>query len=441
MTYNEIKDKYNNFIFENYLIEELQDKYKITYYFEIEDLKKFRPTLEINKEYITNKNINMHVFKDMVFHIGMIEAISYWKCAMPKNIIVKCGNLTKDEETFFKKIYYNGLGEFRYTNNIEISYKDFCQFKFTGQKNNVHDDEFKSSGNIVTIGGGKDSVVAINLVKNMDNKAFVLNPKSVQIKCAKKAGLEIVSMYRTLDSNMIELNKEGYLNGHTPFSALLSFLTYLMAYLTNRKYIVLSNESSANESNVRGTNINHQYSKSLEYENDFIKYTSNHFNLDIHYFSLLRPLYEIQIAQSFSKYKEYHNIFKSCNKGSKSNPWVWCCNCSKCLFVYTMLSAFLSDDELINIFGENLFEKKDLLETFRDLIGVTDNKPFDCVGTYEEVNFAIQKRIKNGGNLPYLLDYYNKNINIKVREDLLSHYDENNNLPKEFIALVKGRAK
>jgi hypothetical protein len=72
-----------------------------------------------------------------------------------------------------------------------------------------------------------------------------------------------------------------------------------MAYLTNRKYIVLSNEGSANEPTVIGTNINHQYSKTYEFECDFYQYTKKYFNIDIKYFSLLRPIKEIQIAYLF----------------------------------------------------------------------------------------------------------------------------------------------
>lgn len=436
MTYNEIKDKYKEFIYDKYTIEKIEDSLKIIYFFEIPGLTKFTPTLSIPNKDITNPSIDENILNDLVFNIGMVELISYWKTCMPYNIKVNAGYLDNDDINFYKKLYYNGLGEFRYTNNIDISYEDFCDIKSYGSKLEFNKN-YESKGNLVTIGGGKDSVVALNLVKNMDNKAFILSPKKVQIDCALKANIEYLSMHRMLDQNMIDLNKEGYLNGHTPFSALLSFITYLMAYLNNRKYIILSNESSANEANVKGTNINHQYSKSYEYECDFNNYVERRYNLDIHYFSLLRPLYEIEIASIFSRCKEYHQIFKSCNKGSKNEPWVWCCNCSKCLFVYIMLSPFLNDDELINIFGEDLLNKEDLKETFKDLIGITDNKPFDCVGTYEEVNFAIKKRIEKGGNLPILLKYYQDNINIPVREDLLTHFDEKNNLPTEFIDIVK----
>ena len=125
----------------------------------------------------------------------------------------------------------------------------------------------------------------------------------------------------------------------------------------------------------------------------------------------------------FSNYEKYHTIFKSCNVGSKEKPWKWCCNCPKCLFVFTILSPFLYKEQLINIFGEDLFENKDLLKTFIELTGNGNNKPFECVGTYEEICFAINKTISNlhSKNLPYLLEYYKNNYNL-VDMNLLNNY-------------------
>ena len=91
------------------------------------------------------------------------------------------------------------------------------------------------------------------------------------------------------------------------------------------------------KANVEGTNINHQYSKSFEFEKDFDDYVKKYFGLDIHYFSLLRGISEFQIGRLFSNYKHYHSVFKSCNLGSKEKEWIWCCNCSKCLFIYIIL--------------------------------------------------------------------------------------------------------
>ena len=121
---------------------------------------------------------------------------------------------------------------------------------------------------------------------------------------------------------------------------------------------------------------------------------------------MLRPLSELQIAKLFSRYEKYHKVFKSCNVGSKSSPWIWCCNCPKCLFVYSILSPFLYKDKLVEIFGQDMFENTLLLSTFIELCGYGEIKPFECVGTYSEVRYAVSETIRkyeDKPNLPYLL--------------------------------------
>jgi len=415
---------------------------KVIYYFEIEGLKNFTPSIELNKKDFKNQNINNDFIKDLVFHIGMVELISYWKCTMSKNVIIKAGYLNEKQINWFKKLYYHGLGEFLYINNIEIDIEDLMDIHIEGNKLE-YQVNFEGNGNLIAIGGGKDSVVSLNLLKERynENDAFMINPKMVHLKCAEVGGYENKSVIvkRNLDRGIVELNTLGFLNGHTPFSALVSFVSLLTAYVSGKKYIVLSNESSANESNVEGTKINHQYSKSYEYECDFNNYVKENFGVDIHYFSLLRPLAEIQIAKLFSKYEEYHEVFKSCNQGSKVEPWHWCCNCPKCLFVYIILSPFLNEEQMINIFGENLYKKEALLDTFIELTGNAVHKPFECVGTYEEVNLAITKKIKmTVGKLPYLLEYYHNHYLKELNDDLLNSFNEENNVPEEFITIVKG---
>ena len=262
------------------------------------------------------------------------------------------------------------------------------------------------------------------------------------MKAAEIAGFsieEIIEVKRNIDKNVLDLNAKGFLNGHTPFSAMVAFLTYLIAFLTGKKYVALSNEDSANESNVDGEKINHQYSKSLEFENDFRWYAENYLKAGVEYFSMLRPISELQIAMLFSKLEAYHPIFNSCNVGSKKEPWKWCCNCPKCLFVYTILSPFLYKEKLVKIFGEDLFEKEELLQTFIELCGYGETKPFECVGTYEEIKYAITETMKKiPGKLPVLLEYYNNNFE-KSNANLLDYYNENNNLPEEFAKILKGK--
>lgn len=438
--FNEFREKYENFIYDGFNVEELSDSYKIIYNFKIEGLTCFNPSIEISKKYLkTIGNIEEY----FLFHIGLVELISYWKCCCCKNVIIN-GYLDENQIQFFKKLYYYGLGEFFYVNNINVDYETFMNIKINGKKSSIPNIEFNGNGCLIPIGGGKDSCVSLELLKNYENNYFILNPKQVMYDCIEaNNGIDkVITVKRTIDKKLLELNDLGYLNGHTPFSAYLAFMTYFVAYLTGKKYITLSNEGSANEATVLGTKINHQYSKTYEFENDFNEYTKKYFNIDITYFSFLRPLSELQIAMLFANYKKYHKAFKSCNVGSKKVPWVWCCDCAKCLFVYIILSPYLYKNELISIFGEDLYEKESLLNTFIELTGNAKTKPFECVGTTKEVRFCvsylINKLKKDNIKLPFLLDYYDKNyLLFSTNVDLLKEYNEENNLPEEFSLILK----
>ncbi len=439
--YNELRNKYDTFIYDSYEIEELENTTKITYNFVVPSLTQYKPTLEVKKFKIDSFT------KNLIFHIGLVELVSYWKATCSKNVIIKAGYINKEQIEFFKKLYFYGLGELFYTNGITPNYDDFINIKCELKEQNIEIPKYVGNGNLIPIGGGKDSNVTLEIMKSdfEDNLCFIINPKQVTLSCAQTAGYsneKIVTVKRTIDKNLIELNKQGFINGHTPFSALVAFLSYFNAYITGKKYILLSNESSANESNVDGTKINHQYSKTYEFECDFNEYTKKYFKIDIKYFSLLRPLSEYQIAMLFSNYEKYHEIFKSCNVGSKKEPWHWCCSCPKCLFVYIILSPFLYKEKLIRIFGEDLFEKEDLLDIFIELTGYGKTKPFECVGTYEEVRYAITKTISKLDKQPYLLKYYKEHFELEnLNKNLENKYNRENNLNPYFENLLKSELK
>lgn len=439
--YNELRNKYDTFIYDSYEIEELENTTKIIYNFIVPSLTQYKPTLEVKKFKIDSFT------KNLIFHIGLVELVSYWKATCSKNVIIKAGYINKEQIEFFKKLYFYGLGELFYTNGITPNYDDFINIKCELKEQNIEIPNYVGNGNLIPIGGGKDSNVTLEIMKSdfEDNLCFIINPKQVTLSCAQTAGYsneKIVTVKRTIDKNLIELNKQGFINGHTPFSALVAFLSYFNAYITGKKYILLSNESSANESNVDGTKINHQYSKTYEFECDFNEYTKKYFKIDIKYFSLLRPLSEYQIAMLFSNYEKYHEIFKSCNVGSKKEPWHWCCSCPKCLFVYIILSPFLYKEKLIKIFGEDLFEKEDLLDIFIELTGYGKTKPFECVGTYEEVRYAITKTISKLDKQPYLLKYYKEHFELEnLNKNLENKYNRENNLNPYFENLLKSELK
>ena len=270
------------------------------------------------------------------------------------------------------------------------------------------------------------SHLALELLRQADKtiRPLIMNPRGATVECVKAAGYtmdDVTVVNRTLDPTMLQLNKEGYLNGHTPFSALLAFVSLLLGFGTGSKYIALSNESSANESTVPGTNINHQYSKSIEFERDFREYVHAHLNEEIQYFSFLRPLNEMQIASFFSKCTAYHGVFKSCNAGSKTDSW--CGKCPKCLFTWIILSPFLSRKRLTEIFGKDLWADTELKPIFEELNGTSAVKPFECVGTVEEVRACVDAM---------------EGDRTKV-EAILKRFNKENFLPPQFEQLLKNR--
>lgn len=407
MNFAELRKKFDNISYDGFSCKENEKDVEINYFYTLGEYRFVHKISILKKKFFIMENIKD---KDIfLFNLGMVELISYYKLACPKRVILRAGCLNDDQKEFWKKLFYKGLGEFRFVNNIDVSYDGFVDFenatKLQFRKSQVD----KLSGNLVPIGGGKDSVVTIELLKAQggDNTCFIINPRGATTDTVNVAGYKMedsVEVIRKIDPKLIELNNEGFLNGHTPFSASLAFLGIFCALLSGKEFVVLSNESSANEATDEETGANHQYSKSLEFEIDFVKYVEKYINSHIKYFSLLRGMRELDIAKKFSEYKQYHKIFRSCNVGSKNGGNEWCGECPKCLFVYIMLAPFMERDELVDIFGHDLLDDAKLQHYFNQLIGKEKTKPFECVGTRAEVNEAVNMiRNKYKDNLPRLL--------------------------------------
>ena len=125
------------------------------------------------------------------------------------------------------------------------------------------------------------------------------------------------------------------------------------------------------------------------------------------YFSFLRLLSELQIAMLFSRFTAYHDVFRSCNVGSKTD--IWCGHCAKCLFAYIILSPFIEPTRLNQIFGKPMLDDLTLRHEFEQLIGEAETKPFECVGTVSEVRQALNMMLQRwyqGKEPPALLKDY-----------------------------------
>ena len=379
----------------------------------------------------------------LAFSLGMAELVSYWKCACCPKVEIRCGGLDTWQIEWWKKLYWNGLGEFFYRNGIQTTFEEFMTITapFPEPLRKV---PRELSGTLVPVGGGKDSVVTLEILKSIgeDITPYIINVREATLGCVEAAGIaaeKAVTPHRTIDKTLLERNAAGWLNGHTPFSAVVAFSTLLFGSMKGVRYIALSNESSANETYVEGANINHQYSKSTEFERDFREYCEHSFGSfgDIpEYFSLLRPLSEWQIAREFVKYPQYFGVFQSCNLGSKTDSW--CCNCAKCLYVYILLAAFLDDKTLHGIFGCDMLEKTELAESFDGLVLEGEDKPFECVGTKDEVRLSLQMALERRRDKPpALLQRFVEQFPEYKSVSLANYFDKDNFVPKRFLPILE----
>ncbi|MCL2086029.1 MAG: hypothetical protein FWH05_00345 [Oscillospiraceae bacterium] len=435
--YNKLRVQHKRFIYHGYKIYDGG----FSFHFSMDDIE-FKPSWRHSLPVF-----DVPFYSNLVFNLGMVELVSYWKAACCPTVEVRCGYLDDFQINWWKKLYKNGLGEFFYMNNIEPD-DDFIDIKALNNSgmSPTAPDISALSGCLIPVGGGKDSVVTMQMLKAYgDNLCYMLNPRKAAISTAHLAGFsdnEIIIFNRTIDKELLRLNKEGYLNGHTPFSAIIAFSSYIAAYLTKKKYITLSNESSANEGNVAGSKINHQYSKSTEFESDFRHYTKYSFGVAPEYFSLLRPLNEWQITKKFMSYGGMARQFQSCNVGTKTDSW--CGVCAKCLYVYIMLAAFLQDVELVEIFGVNMLKNEDLSGMLDALVYESADKPFECVGTREEIRHALKMayKLREGKEIPPMLSRFIEQNGSQTNNEIDFYFDKNNFVPQEFLHLFdEWRAK
>lgn len=339
------------------------------------------------------KNLKQESIRKFLESLLIILGISYYKLYCPPQIKISF-RFSREQANFWNTVYEKGLGEFLYKNNLNP--KRLAKFPYFNVK--IYPDRIKTQERaLLGIGGGKDSIVAAEILKNFEFTPFLVETQRqdlVSDEIINKIGRPALKIKRTLDPKIFE-KYEGSYNGHIPISAIYAFLGLLAAAIYKYKYVIVANEHSSNFGNLKykGEIINHQWSKSAEFESLLQEYTRKFITLDINYFSLLRQFYEIRIARMFAEHKKYFPLFTSCNKNFKAfkdrPDSLWCGECPKCVFMFLILSAFLSKKEIIGIFKKNLFADKSLIPLFRDLLGFGKLKPFDCVGTFEESRVAL----------------------------------------------------
>jgi hypothetical protein len=236
--------------------------------------------------------------------------------------------------------------------------------------------------------------VLIEALAPLAPRLFAVDPHPLVVDLARQTGLDLVVVRRRLSPELARLNGAGALNGHVPITAILSLIAVVGSFLYGYDTIVMAVERSASEETtvVDGIPVNHQYSKSLDFERGLAQLVTRAIDPAIVYGSALRPYSELAIARAFARLTRYHSTFCSCNTVfRRSGPAGdgWCGNCPKCRFVALVLAPFLDRPAVTAIIGRDLFDDPRQVSGFAALMS-DDDKPFECVGERRESAAALR---------------------------------------------------
>ncbi len=331
--------------------------------------------------------------------VYLLAGVSYYKTAAPPVVRVDVG-LRPAELAMLEAFYRRGLAEFAYRNRL-----DLAQVRIEAAVEDRAPADFVPPADrpLVLFGGGKDSIVTVEEVKARRPNAalFVVSPHTAPFEAIERVvpitGLPVVRVTRRIDPQLLEPPaRTGFLQGHVPVTGIIAALAVLAATGAGHDAVVLSNERSASDPNlvVDGAAVNHQYSKSEDFEAAFAEVVAGALGPGLRVFSLLRPYAELWVAERFARLDRYHRAFRSCNRAFPIDPAKrldrWCGECDKCCFVDLILAPFLPRSELDAIFdGREPLASPELLGRFEVFVGLSpDPKPFECVGEIEESRAA-----------------------------------------------------
>ena len=324
---------------------------------------------------------------------------SYFKLMAPFEINIPEFSLTNLQQELLLDLYENGLGEFYARNGLSRFGKLQIEVQTAPLPNRKNLNPTANSRALLLIGGGKDSNVSAQLLEaqHISFTPFAVNPKGPILTSVKVMNHPPLFIKRTIDKKLFALsNQPEFYNGHVPSTAINSMIAALCATLFGYDHIILSNERSASEATSihDGREVNHQHSKSFAFEQLLRKTLAQTSAGALDYFSLLRPLSELKIGKIFAQTTKYDAHFSSCNtnfKQGENTKIKWCNACPKCHFVYLMLAPFMPIERLDGIFSDIPLSNMDNYNSFAALVGLTDQKPWECVGETIEAAAALYR--------------------------------------------------
>lgn len=343
-----------------------------------------------------------------------VAGVSYFKTALPSRVSCETGAPPAAAARLLEALYSEGLGELAYTNGLSgLPRPSFSAAAAVASGSTPGQGPTTATGGeqagagayderplervLVPVGGGKDSAVALEIVRASDVELalFSVGDAPPIERTVAVAGLPRLLARRTLDPGLRALNEAGAINGHIPITAIVSCVALLTAALNGFDAVALANERSASAGNVSwdGVEVNHQFSKGLRAER-LLSAALREIEGAPRLFSVLRPASELAIARAFARMSSYHEAFTSCNAIFRIDPALratsWCRDCPKCRFVFLALAPFSDPEHLREVFGRDLLDEDSQFEGFALLTATGGHKPFECVGEERESLAAIR---------------------------------------------------
>lgn len=254
-------------------------------------------------------------------------------------------------------------------------------------------------------GGGKDSLVAMKLLERADI-AYGAYVYSSSIHGDAKLQHELIGRFLDhgspvrrhqlwmyddfMDAPVLDLYPEygvkSLLAAETP-SSIFGALPVVLQH--GYRYAALAHERSADFGNLiwdrTGEDVNHQWGKSYAAELLLNSYIRTELFSNFSYFSILKPLFDVVIFYLLRRELDAVPDTHSCNIRKP-----WCCRCPKCAYVWLNYMAYLPPELVDSIFGQNLLDVEENQIFYRQMLGLEDHTPFECIGQVEEARLAFE---------------------------------------------------
>jgi len=343
-----------------------------------------------------------------MFLAFILIGTSYYKAHPTKNIRLD-RPLDDFQARFFSTVFQEGLSQYAFENRLTRD--KLATFKPTPGFQNKPAVEYRGQGVLALQSGGKDSLLVAELL-NEHNINFVpwyissssdrSHPNVIDHLDDGFNHQKASVVYRQIDH--LHLQQTGGLNGHVPVTFIVESLALIQAILNNQNVILTSigREGEEPHAMIGDLPVNHQWSKTWQAEQLMTEYIKRYLSPDLHLGSPIRHLSELRIADLFVQkcWQKYGYSFSSCNEAnykqnSQNGTLKWCGHCAKCANSYLLFCPFIPPQFLQSLFGDkDLFLDQNLTQIFKGLLGVGgEMKPFECVGSVEELRSAYHHRM------------------------------------------------